>query len=45
MIDNGALARRSVGWSRRIAIEGSFGVILAGLYWFVQRVFFPGGVT
>ena len=39
VIDNGALARRRVGWSRRIAVAGSFGAILAGLYWFVQRVF------
>jgi hypothetical protein len=27
----------------RVAIAGSVVVIAAGSYWFVQRVFFPGG--
>ena len=34
-----ALKHRSEGWSRRVAFGGSIGVILAGLYWFAQRVF------
>jgi hypothetical protein len=34
------LARRSKVWSFRTAITGSVGVIAAGLYWFVVRVFF-----
>jgi hypothetical protein len=32
-------------WSRRIALAGSVAVILAGAFWFVQRVFFPGAVA
>ena len=40
-----ALARRSAGSAARLALAGSFGVILAGLYWFLERVFFPGGVV
>ena len=32
-------------WSRRIAFAGSLGVIMAGAFWFVQRVFFPGAVV
>ncbi len=32
-------------WSRRyLAFAGSIVVIAAGAFWFVQRVFFPGGV-
>jgi hypothetical protein len=34
-----ALRRRSVLWSQRVALLGSIGVIAAGAYWFVQRVF------
>ncbi|MGZ3346738.1 MAG: HupE/UreJ family protein [Caulobacteraceae bacterium] len=30
---------------RRVATVGSYVVIAAGTYWFVQRVFFPGGNT
>jgi hypothetical protein len=26
-----------------VAMAGSFAVILAGLYWFVERVFLTGG--
>ena len=40
-----ALARRSAGSAARLALAGSFGVILAGLYWFIERVFFSGGTT
>lgn len=36
------------GWSeiagRRLAVVGSVVVILAGTFWFVERVFFPGGM-
>ena len=36
------------GWSevagRRLAVAGSVVVILAGTFWFVERVFFPGGM-
>jgi len=36
------------GWSeiagRRLAVVGSIVVILAGTFWFVERVFFPGGM-
>jgi len=31
-------------WSQRIAFAGSVVVIVAGAFWFVQRVFFPGAV-
>lgn len=37
------LALRSALWSSRVSWAGSIAVILAGLYWFVERVFFPGG--
>lgn len=37
------LLRRSALWSSRVAWLGSIAVILAGLFWFVVRVFFPGG--
>jgi hypothetical protein len=30
---------------RRVATVGSYAVIAAGVFWFVQRVFFPGGNT
>lgn len=33
------LGRRSALWASRVAFGGSIGVILAGLYWFVERVF------
>ncbi len=38
------VARANGGWSRRIAFGGSIAVILAGLYWFVERVFLTGGM-
>jgi len=28
-----------------LAFAGSIVVIVAGTFWFVQRVFFPGGLT
>jgi hydrogenase/urease accessory protein HupE len=30
---------------RRLAFAGSIAVIVAGSYWFIQRVFFPGGFS
>jgi hypothetical protein len=35
-----ALRNRNQALGRRIATIGSVGVILAGIYWFIQRVFF-----
>jgi hydrogenase/urease accessory protein HupE len=31
--------------SRRLALAGSLAVIFVGAFWFVQRVFFPGGIA
>jgi hypothetical protein len=39
-----AIRRRSLAAGYRVAFAGSVVVIAAGTYWFVQRVFFPGGV-
>jgi hydrogenase/urease accessory protein HupE len=36
------LASRSTMWGARVAFGGSIGVIVAGLYWFVERVFLTG---
>ena len=38
-----ALRHRSEAAGRRLAFAGSLAVVLAGTFWFVQRVFFPGG--
>lgn len=38
------LRRGSTRLAARVAFGGSIGVILAGLYWFVERVFLTGGV-
>lgn len=40
-----ALRRRSERAGRRLALAGSLGVIAAGAFWFVQRVFFAGGIS
>jgi hydrogenase/urease accessory protein HupE len=40
-----ALRSRSEVVSRRLAWAGSIGVIVAGAFWFIQRVFFPGGLA
>lgn len=40
-----AIRARSEIAGRRLAFAGSVVVILAGTFWFVQRVFFPGGVS
>jgi hydrogenase/urease accessory protein HupE len=36
------IRRRSHDMGQRVAYAGSFVVIAAGAYWFVERVFFPG---
>ena len=40
-----ALRRVSVTAGQRLAWAGSMVVIAAGAYWFVQRVWFPGGLS
>jgi len=40
-----ALRARSETAGRRLAFVGSIVVIGAGTFWFVQRVFFPGGMS
>ncbi len=40
-----ALRARNEMAGRRLAIAGSVVVIAAGAYWFIQRVFFPGGMA
>jgi hypothetical protein len=37
------LRRRRPALGHPVAQVGSIAVILAGLYWFVERTFFPGG--
>jgi hydrogenase/urease accessory protein HupE len=39
------LRARSEAAGRRLAVAGSIVVIAAGAYWFIQRVFFPGGMA
>ena len=40
-----SIRRRSAPLGMRVAMAGSVVVIAAGTYWFVQRVFFPGGLA
>ncbi len=40
-----AIRRRSAPLGRRIAVAGSLVVVAAGTFWFVERVFFEGGMT
>lgn len=40
-----ALRSRNEAASRRLAFAGSLAVIVIGAFWFVQRVFFPGGIA
>ena len=40
-----ALRSRSEVAGRRLAVAGSIVVIAAGTFWFIQRVFFPGGIA
>jgi hydrogenase/urease accessory protein HupE len=39
------LRSRSDAAGRRLAFAGSLVVIAAGTFWFIQRVFFPGGLS
>jgi hypothetical protein len=39
-----ALRSRSEWAKRRLVFAGSIVVIAAGTFWFIQRVFFPGGI-
>jgi hydrogenase/urease accessory protein HupE len=36
---------RNEAMGRRLAFAGSIAVMVAGSYWFIQRVFFPGGFS
>jgi hydrogenase/urease accessory protein HupE len=40
-----ALRARSEAVGRQLAFAGSLVVIAAGTFWFIQRVFFPGGLS
>jgi hydrogenase/urease accessory protein HupE len=40
-----ALRSRSEAAGRRLVFAGSLVVIAAGAFWFIQRVFFPGGMA
>ena len=40
-----ALRSRSAAAGRRLAFAGSVVVMAAGAFWFIQRVFFPGGIS
>jgi hydrogenase/urease accessory protein HupE len=40
-----ALRSRSEWAGRQLVFAGSIVVIVAGAFWFVQRVFFPGGIS
>jgi hypothetical protein len=41
----GWLRARSEAAGRQLVFAGSIVVIAAGAFWFVQRVFFPGGIS
>jgi hydrogenase/urease accessory protein HupE len=40
-----ALRSRDEEFGRRLAFAGSLVVIVAGTFWFIQRIFFPGGIS
>ena len=40
-----ALRARSEAVGRQLAVAGSVVVIAAGAFWFIERVFFPGGLS
>jgi hydrogenase/urease accessory protein HupE len=40
-----ALRARSEAAGRQLAFAGSIVVMAAGAFWFIQRVFFPGGIS
>jgi len=39
-----ALRSRSETAGRQLAFAGSIVVMATGAFWFIQRVFFPGGI-
>ena len=39
------LRARNEAAGRQVAFAGSLVVIAAGAFWFIQRVFFPGGIS
>ncbi len=39
------LRARSERASQRVAVIGSVGVMAAGVFWYIERVFFPGGYS
>ena len=39
-----ALRARSEAAGRQLAFAGSIVVMATGAFWFIQRVFFPGGI-
>jgi hydrogenase/urease accessory protein HupE len=39
-----ALRSRNEALAGRLALAGSWGVVGAGSFWYIQRVFFPGGI-
>lgn len=39
-----SLRSRSEALGRKLAVAGSWGVVGAGAFWYIQRVFFPGGI-
>jgi hydrogenase/urease accessory protein HupE len=40
-----ALRSSNEAASRRLAFAGSLAVVLVGAFWFLQRIFFPGGIA
>jgi hypothetical protein len=40
-----ALRSRDEEFGQRLAFAGSLVVVVAGTFWFIQRVFFPGGIS
>jgi hydrogenase/urease accessory protein HupE len=40
-----AIRSRNEAAGRRLAFAGSIVVMVAGAFWFIQRVFFPGGIS
>ena len=40
-----ALRSRDEEFGQRLAFAGSLVVVVAGAFWFIQRVFFPGGIS
>ena len=40
-----ALRSRSEWAGRQVTVAGSVLVMAAGTFWFIERVFFPGGIS